>query len=64
MKTASLIKRRRPRARFVRRTAKPALVPTLLELLAPFDGLLEEAPPDLALNHDHYRLGIPKRHGR
>jgi hypothetical protein len=28
---------------------------------APFKGAVGELPTDLAQQHDHYRLGIPKR---
>ena len=55
----------KPRRRPTRLRAKPAqrvtAVSTLLEQLAAFDGLVTDAPPDLALNHEYYRLGTPKR---
>jgi hypothetical protein len=64
VKAAILTKLRRRPGRFVRKAAKGAVVPTLLEQFDQFDGMVNEAPPDLALNHDHYRLGVPKRHGQ
>ena len=64
MKAATLSKPRRRITRVLRKEAKPSAMPTLLEQFAKFDGMLNEAPPDLALNHDHYRLGVPKRHGQ
>lgn len=35
--------------------------PTLEEMFAPFIGVLEDLPSDLALNHDHYLHGQPKK---
>ena len=33
---------------------------SLAALLA-FAGVIDDLPPDMSLNHDHYRLGVPKR---
>lgn len=35
--------------------------PTLAERLAPFIGIVTDAPSDLAENHDHYLYGAPKK---
>jgi hypothetical protein len=35
--------------------------PTLAERLAPFIGIVTDAPSDLAENHDHYLYGAPKQ---
>ena len=35
--------------------------PTLAERLAPFIGIIKDAPTDLAENHDHYLYGAPKQ---
>jgi hypothetical protein len=64
MMKAEILAKRRHLSRLVRKGAKASAVPTLLEQFAKFDGMVNEAPPDLALNHDHYRLGVPKRHGQ
>ena len=40
----------------------PAAKPqTLGERMARFKGILHGLPSDLAAQHDHYRLGTPKR---
>ena len=31
------------------------------ERFAQFKGIVADLPPDLAAQHDHYRLGTPKR---
>ncbi len=36
-------------------------VPTLYERLKPFIGMVKDAPPDAAVNHDHYLYGAPKK---
>ena len=36
-------------------------LPTLAERLAPFIGIVKDAPSDLAENHDHYLYGTPKQ---
>ena len=36
-------------------------IPTLLERMKPFVGILEGLPEDAALNHDHYLYGTPKK---
>ena len=36
-------------------------VPTLLERLKDFVGVLDGLPPDAATNHDHYLYGTPKK---
>ena len=36
-------------------------LPTLYEVLKPFIGTAKGLPADLALNHDHYLHGQPKR---
>ncbi len=35
--------------------------PTLAQTIKPWVGILEGMPPDLALNHDHYLHGQPKK---
>ena len=41
---------------------KPAKRPlTVAERLAPFIGKLNDLPPDLSVNLDHYLYGVPKR---
>jgi len=62
MKAMPIAKPRRRLGRLRPKTAKQvAVATTLLEQLAAFDGLVTDAPPDLAVNHEHYRLGTPKR---
>lgn len=34
---------------------------TFAEAFAEFRGAIRDAPADLAAQHDHYRLGVPKR---
>ena len=36
-------------------------IPSLYERLKEFVGKAEGLPPDLAVNHDHYLYGLPKR---
>ena len=36
-------------------------IPTLLERMKPFVGILDGLPEDAALNHDHYLYGTPKK---
>jgi hypothetical protein len=38
----------------------PPPEPTLGEKLLKYAGIVE-GPPDLAINHDHYLYGVPKR---
>jgi hypothetical protein len=38
-----------------------APIPTLYERLKPLIGKAKGLPPDLALNHDHYLHGQPKK---
>ena len=64
MKTATLKRPKAPVSGFRRKAIASSAGLTLLEQLAKFDGVLQDAPADLALNHDHYRLGLPKRNGR
>ena len=42
---------------------KPAdtLGPTLYETLKPFIGCLNDMPPDMSVNLDHYLYGAPKQ---
>lgn len=35
--------------------------PTLYERLKPLFGMIKDAPPDFARNHDHYIHGVPKK---
>jgi hypothetical protein len=35
--------------------------PTLLERYRHIVGIVEDLPPDLSENHDHYLYGTPKR---
>ncbi len=34
---------------------------SLKEMLLSFAGMVEGLPPDMALNHDHYLYGVPKK---
>jgi len=34
---------------------------SLSEMLLSFAGVIEGLPEDLALNHDHYLYGLPKK---
>ncbi len=36
-------------------------LPTLAELFKDWDGIATDMPSDLALNHDHYLHGAPKK---
>jgi len=46
----------------VRITPVPVEAPTTFgERFAQYKGALPGLPPDLAKQHDHYRLGTPKR---
>ena len=45
----------------VRIEALEETVPTVAERLAPFIGVWEDGPTDLAINHDHYLYGAPKQ---
>jgi predicted DNA-binding antitoxin AbrB/MazE fold protein len=36
-------------------------IPTLLERLKDFVGVVEDLPPDASVNLDHYLYGTPKR---
>lgn len=36
-------------------------MPSLLERMSPFVGMVKDAPSDLAENHDHYLYGAPKK---
>ncbi len=36
-------------------------IPSVCETLKDFVGKAEGLPPDLAVNHDHYLYGLPKR---
>ena len=36
-------------------------VPSLLERLRDFVGVVDDLPPDASVNLDHYRYGTPKR---
>ncbi|HEY3874719.1 MAG TPA: hypothetical protein VGM92_04540 [Candidatus Kapabacteria bacterium] len=36
-------------------------MPTLAELFKDFIGIADDLPPDLAMNHDHYLHGHPKK---
>jgi len=40
---------------------QPDKIVTFGEYFAEFKGCLKDAPEDLASQHDHYRLGTPKR---
>ena len=37
---------------------------SLSEMLLSFAGTVEGLPKDMALNHDHYRYGVPKKSER
>lgn len=47
-----------------RRRGKVAPGPTLFDRLKAFDGRADDLPADLALQHDHYLYGVPKRAAR
>ena len=34
---------------------------SLKEMLLSFAGMVEGLPPEMALNHDHYLYGVPKK---
>jgi hypothetical protein len=34
---------------------------TFGEVFGRFCGVIKDAPPDLSTQHEHYRLGVPKR---
>lgn len=34
---------------------------SLKDILLSFAGIVEGLPPDMALNHDHYLYGVPKK---
>jgi hypothetical protein len=36
-------------------------ISSLREMLLSFAGTVEGLPPDMALNHDHYLYGVPKK---
>jgi len=61
MKTGTTPKVRRTPGKPGPRAAKPAVAPSLYEQLKAFDGLADDLPPDLSLQHDHYLYGTPKR---
>ena len=42
-------------------TAEDIDVPTFAEAFGDLCGAFPDLPPDLAAQHDHYRLGTPKR---
>lgn len=51
-----------PEGARVRITAiTPEKPQTFGERMAKFCGAIKDAPPDLAAQHEHYRLGTPKR---
>jgi len=60
MKT-NTTKARRTTGKSSRRAGKPAPKRTLYEQLKVFDGRADDLPVDLALQHDHYLYGTPKR---
>ena len=43
--------------------AEPVARKTFAERYAKYLGIREDGPEDLALNHDHYLYGAPKREG-
>jgi len=49
----------------VRPVAKPEMAQdnngSLSEMLLSFAGVIEGLPEDMALNHDHYLYGLPKK---
>lgn len=50
------------RVRPVQRASQPeASESSLSEMLLSFAGTVEGLPQDMALNHDHYLYGVPKK---
>jgi hypothetical protein len=50
------------RVRPIQRTSEPEADETSLsEMLLSFAGIVEGLPEDMALNHDHYLYGVPKK---
>ena len=45
----------------VRLTTDAAAIPTLNERLKDVIGIVDNLPPDMAENHDHYLHGAPKQ---
>jgi hypothetical protein len=49
------------RVEVVQATSVSESAPTLVELLMPIVGVVDDLPPDMAANHDHYLHRSPKR---
>ncbi|MBL9187375.1 MAG: hypothetical protein JNK23_07860 [Opitutaceae bacterium] len=64
MKSAVATKSSRSPAKLRRAAAKANARPTLFDRLKAFDGRADDLPTDLALQHDHYLYGVPKRPAR
>jgi hypothetical protein len=66
MKAATMKRAGRAKAKPVarRRGAAKAEKGSLWALMEPYVGMAEGLPGDLAVNHDHYLYGSPKRVAR
>ncbi|MFO0850560.1 MAG: hypothetical protein U0871_18675 [Gemmataceae bacterium] len=49
------------RVRFEPAPPSPEKPKTFGDYFAEFCGVITDAPADLSAQHDHYRLGVPKR---
>ena len=49
------------RVRPIKKRSDGEKVESLREMLLSFAGTVEGLPPDMALNHDHYLYGVPKK---